>query len=366
MTTGPRYINPWSQFVGCFLPNWLLERPELTLGAKVTYARLAQFAGRKGVAIVRRNVLATKLASSERSVGTYLTELIDCGLIEGKRLGLGRPNQYRFFKHEWMLFRDELDEEEIPDRQDLPIKNGKGCRSAPADVADQLRQDLPARTADVADPSNDKNQRKEKDGATAPDAQPGNPSLFQAPGLPEGSPGSHGSPSPHGAAPPPPATSQNGHGGRRAGTAENVQTVWAAYQESTGKKTASLKGETGAKRRAAITRALKDYPLEDVLDAVRGWKHSPYHTGSNPSGTVYNELTLLLRDAEHIERFRDLARNAKAATNGNGHHADPGDAEAEVRAAREFNARQSARQTAATTTARGAQLAAELAAKGAQ
>ena len=62
------------------------------------------------------------------------------------------------------------------------------------------------------------------------------------------------------------------------------------------------------KRRRVIRRALADYPLADVLDAVRGWRNSPHHRGENDTRTVYNDIELLLRDAAHIERFRDLQR----------------------------------------------------------
>ncbi len=63
------------------------------------------------------------------------------------------------------------------------------------------------------------------------------------------------------------------------------------------------------KRRRVIRKALADYPLADVLDAVRGWRRSPHHRGENDSRTVYNDLELLLRDAAHVERFRDLERS---------------------------------------------------------
>lgn len=61
------------------------------------------------------------------------------------------------------------------------------------------------------------------------------------------------------------------------------------------------------KRRKLIRRALASHGLDDVLAAVVGWRNSPHHRGENPSSTVYDGLHLLLRDAEHIERFRDLA-----------------------------------------------------------
>lgn len=62
------------------------------------------------------------------------------------------------------------------------------------------------------------------------------------------------------------------------------------------------------KRKRVVRNALKRYPVIDLLDAVDGWRFSAHHRGDNATGTVYNELTLLLRDAEHIEKFRDLKR----------------------------------------------------------
>ena len=85
---------------------------------------------------------------------------------------------------------------------------------------------------------------------------------------------------------------------------DNVAAVFAAWLEATSRSNRTV---LDAKRRALITKALAAYPLEDVLAAVRGWKHSAHHRGDNDTGTVYNDLGLLLRDAEHLERFRDLA-----------------------------------------------------------
>ena len=86
----------------------------------------------------------------------------------------------------------------------------------------------------------------------------------------------------------------------------SVSEVFEAWQESTGHHKARLDD----KRRRVIERALKHYPMEDCLAAVRGWKHSPHHAGQNNTRTVYDEITLLLRDSEHIERFRDLELGA--------------------------------------------------------
>jgi hypothetical protein len=92
-----------------------------------------------------------------------------------------------------------------------------------------------------------------------------------------------------------------------------VQLVFEAWREATGKRKAKL----DANGRGLIERALKSHELDDVLDAVRGWRHSPYHRGENDrgpngEGKAYNELSLLLRNAEKIEQFRDLERSSRA------------------------------------------------------
>ncbi len=63
------------------------------------------------------------------------------------------------------------------------------------------------------------------------------------------------------------------------------------------------------KREVLIRRAIRDFGVTDTARAVIGWKYSAFHCGDNPEGRVYNNLELLLRDAAHIEQFRDLAIN---------------------------------------------------------
>lgn len=87
-----------------------------------------------------------------------------------------------------------------------------------------------------------------------------------------------------------------------------MEQVFEAWKASTKRTAATVLDAT---RTRLITAALKTYPLEDVLDAVRGWEHSAYHRGENGEGKVYNDLGLLLRNAENIERFRDLARGPR-------------------------------------------------------
>lgn len=96
------FVNPYRMFNGSWVPNWLLERPELSLGTKVTYARLAQYAGKNGVAYPRMEVLGRSLGISGRQASTHVAELVAHGLIHvesGKQAGTA--NKYHFRKHPW-------------------------------------------------------------------------------------------------------------------------------------------------------------------------------------------------------------------------------------------------------------------------
>lgn len=92
----------------------------------------------------------------------------------------------------------------------------------------------------------------------------------------------------------------------RAVSADDVRSVFETWRECTS-RTAQTK--LTPERERKIRAALKSYPLADVLDAVQGWQRSSFHCGENDTSTVYNDLTLLLRNGEKIERFRDLQRN---------------------------------------------------------
>lgn len=80
-----------------------------------------------------------------------------------------------------------------------------------------------------------------------------------------------------------------------------VCVVFKAWQEATGHHRAIL----DPKRRRAIDKAMKlGYPVGDLVAAVHGVMLFPHNRGET-NGTRYDDLTLVLRDSEHIERFRD-------------------------------------------------------------
>jgi hypothetical protein len=109
----PRRINPWRLFIGSFVPNWLLCRKEVSSGAKLCYARLAQFAGRAGECYPKQETLAVELGVSSRTVRAHLAELEKFKLIESQQKGLKMPNSYFFLNHPWI----ERQDSSTPDRQ---------------------------------------------------------------------------------------------------------------------------------------------------------------------------------------------------------------------------------------------------------
>ena len=66
-------------------------------------------------------------------------------------------------------------------------------------------------------------------------------------------------------------------------------------------------------RVAKIRQRLRDgYSETDLLAAIRGCASSPFNVGENPSGTRYDDLTLILRNGSMLEKFRDRAPEEEA------------------------------------------------------
>lgn len=84
---------------------------------------------------------------------------------------------------------------------------------------------------------------------------------------------------------------------------QSVFDHWRSVMNHTGAK-------FDAKRRRAVQQALKlGYTEQQLKQAVDGCKASPYHQGQNKDSQVYDSLTLIVRDAEHIDRFIGIAVN---------------------------------------------------------
>lgn len=57
------------------------------------------------------------------------------------------------------------------------------------------------------------------------------------------------------------------------------------------------------KRQKRIEARLKDFTVQQLRDAISGYKHSPWHTGTDPkgNGVVYDGIETLLQDTAHVE-----------------------------------------------------------------
>ncbi|MCA1634139.1 MAG: hypothetical protein LC802_10600 [Acidobacteria bacterium] len=86
------------------IPRWLLRRREVSHGAKLTYVRLRQLAGRGRVATALVPALARELGERGAEITRFLAELREWGLVEAVAGGAGGGSTARCFMpfHPWM------------------------------------------------------------------------------------------------------------------------------------------------------------------------------------------------------------------------------------------------------------------------
>ena len=94
-------FNPYRLFVGAFIPNALMKYTDLSQGAKLTWARLAQYAGEKGEAYPSLETLANDIGVKKLQAIQYLKELEKKQFIKvlranGKDKFLHKTNRYIF------------------------------------------------------------------------------------------------------------------------------------------------------------------------------------------------------------------------------------------------------------------------------
>ncbi len=76
------------------VPNFILENPDLSVGAKVIYAMFLRFAWHNDYCYPGQQRLANDIGMSVGRVNQYIKQLEAAGLIEVKRRGQGRTNLY--------------------------------------------------------------------------------------------------------------------------------------------------------------------------------------------------------------------------------------------------------------------------------
>lgn len=66
------------------------------------------------------------------------------------------------------------------------------------------------------------------------------------------------------------------------------------------------------KRAQAIRDRLRDgYTVEDLQTAIEGCAASAWHMGENERQTRYDSISLILRDADHVDKFISMGEQAR-------------------------------------------------------
>ena len=79
------------------VPNFILTKKDISVGAKLAYAMLLKYAWGDDACFPGQTKLAVDMGSGERSVRRYLDELETASLLEIVQRGLGKTNLYRLF-----------------------------------------------------------------------------------------------------------------------------------------------------------------------------------------------------------------------------------------------------------------------------
>jgi hypothetical protein len=74
------------------VPNFILTKKDLSVGAKLAYAMLLKYAWGDDACFPGQVKLAQDMGATDRSVRTYLKELETAELLEIKQRGLGKTN----------------------------------------------------------------------------------------------------------------------------------------------------------------------------------------------------------------------------------------------------------------------------------
>src|SRR4051812_17790759 len=77
------------------VPNFILTKKNISVGAKLAYAMLLKYAWYDDACFPGQIKLADDMGATDRSIRTYLKELKAAALLEIKQRGLGKTNLYR-------------------------------------------------------------------------------------------------------------------------------------------------------------------------------------------------------------------------------------------------------------------------------
>jgi hypothetical protein len=89
--------DPATRYGFTQVPNFILTKKELSVGAKLAYAMLLKYAWGDDACFPGQVTLANDMGAAERSVRTYLKELESAELLEIEQRGLGKTNLYKLY-----------------------------------------------------------------------------------------------------------------------------------------------------------------------------------------------------------------------------------------------------------------------------
>lgn len=81
-----------------------------------------------------------------------------------------------------------------------------------------------------------------------------------------------------------------------------VLEVFEYWKSVMGRKRATL----DIKRERDIRWGIAVYSVQGCREAIDGCKLSDFHMGKNKQKTAYNDVSVIFRDADHVERFQEL------------------------------------------------------------
>lgn len=64
-------------------------------------------------------------------------------------------------------------------------------------------------------------------------------------------------------------------------------------------------------RRVLVACAVYDFGVDSCVEAIHGCKLSPFHQGDNDRRRKYDDVSLILRNAEKVERFCEIYRERR-------------------------------------------------------
>ena len=86
--------DPIARYGFTQLPNFILRNPDISIGAKTTYALFLSYAWHNSLCFPGQDTLAKAMGMSIGSINAFVKELEAVGLIEIERRGQGKTNIY--------------------------------------------------------------------------------------------------------------------------------------------------------------------------------------------------------------------------------------------------------------------------------